>query len=105
METDLIDTAMQDTLTQLGYTELRPNQKVAVQSFVQGHDVFVSLLTGSGKSLCYWLLLVVFEVLKQGVCSTVIVVSPLDALMKDQQHILQLRGVEAIKVGIDDDRT
>ena len=50
-----------------------------VQRFVQGRDVFVSLPTGSGKSLCYWLLPSVVEHLRGISCCTVIVVSPLDA--------------------------
>ena len=79
-------------------------QKLAVQSFVQGWDVFVSLPTGSGKSLCYWLLPSVFEHLRGIACCTVIVVSPLDALMKDQEHSLRERGVKAIKVGVDNAR-
>ena len=37
-------------------------------------------------------------------CCTVIVVSPLDALMKDQEHSLRERGVKAIEVGVDDAR-
>ena len=35
---------------ELGYSKLHPQQEIAVQMFVQGHDVFVGLPTGSGKS-------------------------------------------------------
>ena len=37
----------------LGYDSIKPEQELALLSFLQGHDVFVSLLTGYGKSLCY----------------------------------------------------
>ncbi len=36
----------------LGFT-LRGRQKEAVSKFVHGQDVFVSLPTGYGKSVCY----------------------------------------------------
>ena len=38
---------------ELGFSELTPEQAVVVENFVRGRDVFVSLPTGSGKSLCY----------------------------------------------------
>ena len=44
--------AASEALKRLGYSELRPQQEEVVRKFVQGHNVFVSLPTGSGKSLC-----------------------------------------------------
>ena len=35
----------------LGYSELRPNQELTVKHFLLGHDVFVSLPTGSSKAV------------------------------------------------------
>ena len=99
---DSIEAAIAQTLERIGFSELRPKQKLAVRTFVEGNDVFVCLPTGSGKSLCYWLLPRVFEAIRQGVNSTVIVVSPLEALMKDQEHSLQLRGIRATKLGLSD---
>ena len=63
----------------LGYSELRPNQELAVKHFLRGLDVFVSLPIGSGKSLCYCLLPKAFDFLWQRIESTqsmFVVVSP-----------------------------
>ena len=64
---------------------MKPKQLEAVREFVSGKDVFVSLPTGGGKSLCYAVLPAVFDILHQRSTSTsmIIVVSPLIALMKD----------------------
>ena len=53
-------------------------------AFVNGNDVFISLPTGSGKTVCFAVLPFAFDILlgEQG-CIT-IVVSPLTALMRDQ---------------------
>ncbi|XP_045127827.1 ATP-dependent DNA helicase Q5-like isoform X2 [Portunus trituberculatus] len=59
-------------------------QRKAVLAVVQGsQDVFVSMPTGSGKSLCYQLPAVL------AVGKVAIVVSPLIALIKDQMEHLQ----------------
>ena len=50
----------------LGYSKLKPEQEKAILSFVFGNDVFVSLPTGYGKSLCFGLLSCVFDALKGG---------------------------------------
>ena len=60
----------------LGYSALRPNQYKAINSFLEGKGVFVTLPTGSGKSLCYSLC--------RHVGSIALIVFPLKALMKDQ---------------------
>ena len=53
---------------------------------MNGKDVFVSLPTGSGKSLCYSILPLAFDNVRSSTCSKSIVpvVSPLIALMKEQ---------------------
>ena len=37
----------------MGYNRATDDQKKAVAAFVLGKDIFVSLPTASGKSLCY----------------------------------------------------
>ena len=44
---------MSAAAARLGYKELKDKQKEALRAFVSGKDVFVSLTTGYGKSLCY----------------------------------------------------
>ena len=41
-----IETALSNAVFKLGYQALRPHQKTAITSFVQGRDVFVCLPTG-----------------------------------------------------------
>ena len=69
--------------------------------------MFVSLPTGSGKSLCYCLLPSVFDALRvtEG-RSIVVIVSPLISLMKDQVRAMKERNMRAVYVGdcTDDER-
>ena len=66
--------------------------------------MFVSLPTGSGKSLCFCVLPGVFdEIRKSPASSLVIAVSPLVALMKDQVKAMTDRGASAVYVGDSDD--
>ena len=65
--------------------------------FIKGKDVFVSLPTRFGKSLCYNLL-VDFDILqKKSKKSIVLVVSPLIALMNDPVDAINAMGISAIK--------
>ena len=68
--------------------------------FVSGRDVFVSLPTGYGKSLCLALLTGIFDkVRKVEKKSLVVVVSPLNSLMQDQVSSYSGRGISAVYVG------
>ncbi len=92
-----VSVALEVATKELGYKELRPNQEAAIRNFLGGKDVFVSLPTGAGKSLCYSLLPRVYDELRQTPYSSiVIVVSPLIALMKDQVKSMTRRGVRAV---------
>ena len=90
---------------QLGYEQATQEQREAMKNFVLGKDVFVSLPTGSGKTLCYAALPVVFDRIRElppntAQLSIVVCVSPLSALMLGQVMALNRRGLQATHVGM-----
>ena len=64
-----------------GFNKFKGNQEKAIESLLAGHDTFVIMPTGGGKSLCYQLPAMISE-------GVAIIVSPLIALMKNQVDLV-----------------
>ena len=99
-----IASSVKSAFERLGNDSVREEQFDSVRAILEGRDAFVSLPTGSGKSLCYGCLPLVFDELQavpQG-RSIVVVVSPLMALMMDQVQTFSTKGVKAAYLGVDD---
>ena len=82
----------------LGYKEIRPNQKLVVTLYLSGKDVLFCSPMGSRRRLTFEIAPFVFKFLSQNdmELSTVIVVSPLVALMQYQAAQLTKKGVNAV---------
>lgn len=90
------DDLLRGSLARFGLTDFRPGQRDVINSVLARRDVLCVMPTGGGKSLCYQLPSLIMNGLT-------IVVSPLIALMKDQEDQLQRLGigVAAIHSGLD----
>ncbi|MSO21111.1 MAG: ATP-dependent DNA helicase RecQ [Acidobacteria bacterium] len=75
-----------------GYSSFLPLQDRIVESLLAGRDACVVMPTGGGKSLCYQLPAALRPE------QTVVVISPLIALMQDQVAQLDLMGISAAAI-------
>ena len=74
-----------------GIKEFRPGQSLAIRNVLAGIDTLTIMPTGGGKSLCY-------QLTAQAIDGVTLVVSPLIALMKDQQDKLDHLGIDVIRL-------
>src|SRR5215208_4700949 len=74
-----------------GHRQFRPGQERIVRALLEGSDVLALLPTGGGKSLVY-------QLTAQLLPGITIVVSPLLALMRDQEESIEERGLDVAVV-------
>ena len=96
------DATIIEVFRDLGYEGPIAVQMDVVRAFVSGKDVFVIQPTGSGKSLCYICLPLIFKRITNRQLlhnPMVIVVSPLISLMKDQVQKYTRAGITCTFIG------
>jgi len=71
-----------------GFSQFRGEQEAIINNVMAGHNTFVIMPTGAGKSLCYQLPAIATE-------GVAVVISPLIALMKNQVDQLNAFGINA----------
>ena len=74
-----------------GYSTFRPGQAEVIEAVLEGRDCIAVMPTGAGKSLT-------FQIPARVLDGTVLVVSPLISLMKDQVDALQALGFRATSI-------
>jgi ATP-dependent DNA helicase RecQ len=78
-------------LSRFGLPAFRPAQQEIIEAVLAGRNVLCVMPTGGGKSLCYQLPALLLP-------KPTLVVSPLIALMKDQEDQLRARGLPAVSL-------
>ena len=74
-----------------GHKSFRQHQLECCNRLLAKQDVMLVLATGGGKSVCYWLPMLMQD-------GFGIVVCPLKSLMRDQHQSLRKLGIHAVKV-------
>ena len=82
------DTVLRDVF---GYSSFREGQRHVIDAVLNGQDCIALMPTGAGKSLTY-------QVPARILPGTVLVISPLISLMKDQVDGLEALGFQAVEI-------
>ncbi|XP_071101795.1 ATP-dependent DNA helicase RecQ-like [Haliotis cracherodii] len=91
-----IDELIASSLMKANIQRIRPNQKTVIERYLDGKDVLFCSPTGSGKSLTFELSPYLYKAVENTSHATVIVVSPLIALMKKQTEKCVSLGLKAV---------
>ncbi len=86
-----LDGALREAAARLGIEQLYPEQERALADVLAGRDVLMVLPTGFGKSACYQIPSMLLK-------RPVVVVSPLLALLRDQQQKLERREIPCVRL-------
>ena len=81
-----------------GHVGFRGNQLQAIERILSQQHAMVIMPTGMGKSLCYQIPAIILasqNAARSQARGLTLVISPLIALMKDQEDTLQERGISA----------
>lgn len=110
----VFEECIQTLCPKFNISTLTDHQFKSLYNFVCGNDVFVSLPTGSGKSMVFYMAPIVCSWLASKYISSnnlwildgiIIIISPLTSLMEDQVTKLRLLGFKAASVsGTQDER-
>jgi ATP-dependent DNA helicase RecQ len=82
---------LREARDRFGVDELRPGQRELIEAVLSGRDAIGVLPTGAGKSLC-------FQLPAPFIPGTTVVVSPLLALMQDQEEKLVERELDVARI-------
>jgi ATP-dependent DNA helicase RecQ len=83
--------AVQEAARRLGIESLYPEQEQAIGDVLSGRDVLLVLPTGFGKSACY-------QVPSMVAPRPVVLISPLLALLRDQEQKLRSREIPCVRI-------
>jgi RecQ family ATP-dependent DNA helicase len=73
-----------------GHDSFRLGQEEIIRQVLRREDTFAVMPTGYGKSLCYQIPAIAFSLIEEGLT---LIVSPLQALMRDQVQSLHRHGI------------
>ena len=98
----IVNDSLTSSLTLFGYTSVKPVQLEAIHDLLSGKNVLVTVPTGYGKSFIYQVLpFCASSILNPSRCpgdvsTTVLVISPLVALMHDQVERLTIEDARRL---------